>query len=100
MVLNGHDHIYERFAPQNEKGKLDPERGIREFIAGTGGGGVYKFGKVAANSEIRDNTSYGVLKLTLSPGKYAWEFIPMAGSRFTDTGTASCSPVVRAAPGL
>jgi acid phosphatase type 7 len=100
VVLNGHDHIYERFAPQDDKGKPDAEHGIREFIAGTGGGGVYKFGKIAANSEVHDNSTYGVLKLTLSPGKYAWEFIPMPGSRFTDTGTASCSPVVPSAPGL
>ena len=90
VVLNGHDHIYERFAPQDDKGKLDAEHGIRQFIAGTGGGGVYKMGKVAPNSEVRDNTTYGVLKLTLSPGKYAWEFVPIPGGRFKDAGAASC----------
>jgi|SRR6266496_1885479 len=93
VVLNGHDHIYERFAPQDDKGKADPEHGIREFIVGVGGGGVYKFGKIAANSEVRDNTTYGVLKLTLSPGRYAWQFVPMPGSRFSDSGTTACSPV-------
>ncbi len=91
VVLNGHDHIYERFAPQDDKGRPDAGHGIREFVVGTGGGGVYKFGNNAANSEVRDNTSYGVLKLTLSPGRYAWEFVPIPGSRFTDSGTASCS---------
>jgi hypothetical protein len=90
IVLNGHDHIYERFAPQDDKGKADPEHGIRQFIVGVGGGGVYKFGKTAANSEVRDNSTYGVLKLTLSPGRYAWQFVGMPGSRFTDTGTGAC----------
>lgn len=92
IVLNGHDHLYERFAPQDGDGKPDPERGIREFIVGTGGGGVYKFGPtIAKNSEVRDNTSYGVLKLTLSPGSYAWEYIAAVGS-FHDAGTGTCSP--------
>ena len=90
VVLNGHDHIYERFAPQDDKGRLDAEHGIREFIAGTGGGGVYKMGKIARNSEVHDNTGYGVLKLTLSPGRYAWEFVPIPGARFKDEGAASC----------
>ena len=98
IVLNGHDHIYERFAPQTDKGKPDPERGIREFIVGTGGSGVYAFGKIAANSEVRNNTTYGVLKLTLSPGRYAWEFVPMPGSQFTDTGTTACSSSTVKAP--
>lgn len=92
LVLNGHDHLYERFAPQDDKGKADPDRGIREFIVGTGGGGVYKMGPVAKNSEVRDNTAYGILKLTLSPGRYAWEFVPAAGGRFHDSGTATCTP--------
>ena len=90
VVLNGHDHIYERFAPQDDKGKPDAEHGIRAFIAGTGGGGVYKIGKVAPNSEVRDNTAYGVLKLTLAPGRYAWEFVPIPGAKFRDEGAASC----------
>ena len=71
---------------------VDPERGIREFIVGTGGGGVYEFKRPAANSEVRNNTTYGVLKLTLSPGHYAWEFIPTAGQKFHDDGSAACSP--------
>ena len=90
VVLNGHDHIYERFAPQDDKGKPDAEHGIRQFIAGTGGGGVYKLGRIARNSEVHSNSAYGVLKLTLSPGRYAWEFVPIPGALFRDEGTASC----------
>jgi 3',5'-cyclic AMP phosphodiesterase CpdA len=92
IVLSSHDHDYERFAPQTDKGKPDPERGIREFVVGTGGGGVYEFKSKAANSEVRDNSTYGVLKLTLKPGSYDWQFIPMAGKTFTDAGTGTCSP--------
>jgi hypothetical protein len=92
VVLSSHDHDYERFAPQSDKGKADPERGIREFIVGTGGGGVYEFKRTAPNSEVRDNSAYGVLELTLSPGRYAWKFIPMAGRTFHDEGTGVCSP--------
>ena len=90
VVLSSHDHIYERFAPQDYKGKVDPDRGIREFLVGTGGAGVYNFKRVAPNSEVHDNSAYGVLKLTLSAGHYAWEFIPMAGKTFKDSGTANC----------
>jgi len=92
VVVNSHDHVYERFAPMDKNGKPDPERGIRVFLVGTGGAGVYKFKKIAPNSEAHDNTTYGVLKFTLSKGHYAWEFIPMAGQRFTDSGRAACSP--------
>ncbi|MBI2835615.1 MAG: metallophosphoesterase [Acidobacteria bacterium] len=90
VVLNGHDHDYERFAPQNPKGKADPERGIRQFVVGTGGGGVYRFGPTRANSEVRNNTAYGVLKLTLKPTSYDWEFIPVATQTFRDSGTGAC----------
>jgi hypothetical protein len=92
VILSSHDHDYERFALQDDRGKPDPERGIREFVVGTGGGGVYEFKKPAANSEVRANRTYGVLKLTLKPGKYDWEFIPAAGERFRDSGSGTCSP--------
>lgn len=92
IVLSGHDHDYERFAPQNPKGKTDPERGIRQFVVGTGGAGVYRFKKPAPNSEIRDNSTYGVLKLTLGPGRYQWEFVPATAGKFSDSGSATCSP--------
>jgi hypothetical protein len=89
VVLNGHDHEYERFAPQNPSGVADP-KGIREFVVGTGGVSHYTFGAPVANSEVRDNTSFGVLKLTLHSGGYDWQFVPAAGSSFTDSGSGSC----------
>lgn len=90
VVLSGHDHVYERFAPQRADGTVDPERGIRQFIIGTGGSDLRAFGATAANSEVRHSESFGVLKLTLHSYHYAWEFIPVAGAAFTDAGTDSC----------
>lgn len=90
LVLNGHDHDYERFAPQDPSGRADPKRGIREFIVGTGGGGVYRFNVIRANSEVRNNMTYGVLKLTLRPTSYDWEFIPAGAQTFRDSGRADC----------
>ena len=62
-------------------------------VVGTGGGGVYEFKSKAQNSEVRDNTTYGVLKMVLKPGSYDWEFIPMPGKTFRDSGSGKCSPV-------
>lgn len=76
VIINGHDHDYERFAPQTPDGKSDFARGIREFVVGTGGKNHRPFGPAHPNSELRDATSFGVLKLTLRPGNYSWEFIP------------------------
>ena len=90
VVVNGHDHTYERFAPQDPKGKPDPKKGIREFVVGTGGGGLYNFKQVKPNSEARNGRSYGVLKLTLGATEYTWEFVPGAGEQFHDTGTSPC----------
>jgi hypothetical protein len=89
IVLNGHDHDYERFAPQNPSGAAD-SKGIREFVVGTGGVSHYTFGAPVANSEVRDNTSFGVLKLTLHAQSYDWKFVPVAGASFTDSGSGSC----------
>ena len=90
LILNGHDHAYERYAPQRPDGTADPVFGIRQITAGTGGQSLYAFGTIAANSQVRNNNSRGVLKLTLSPGSYAWQFIPIAGRTFTDSGTGDC----------
>jgi len=91
VVVSRHEHNYERFAPQTPTGVADPVRGVREFIAGTGGSEKgYPFGTPIANSEVRDNTSFGVLKLTLNDGGYTWEFIPVAGSSFRDAGSGTC----------
>ena len=92
VVLASHDHIYERFAPMDGKGKLDPERGMRQFLVGTGGAGVYMFKRIAPNSEVHDNSTYGVLKLTLKPGSYDWEFVPVS-PKFRDSGSGTCSPL-------
>jgi len=90
VILNGHEHIYERFAPQNPSGGADNARGIREFIVGTGGRSHYTFGTIQPNSEVRNSNSYGVLKLTLSASGYSWQFVPVAGATFTDSGSGSC----------
>jgi hypothetical protein len=90
VVVNGHDHDYERFAPQDPEGAPDSKRGIREFVAGTGGKNHRPFGEPMPNSELRDATAFGVLKLTLKPNGYDWQFIPEAGKGFTDTGSGKC----------
>ena len=90
IVLAGHDHTYERFAPQNPEGKLDLERGIRDFVVGTGGRSHYPFERIDRESQTRNNSDYGVLKLTLRAGSYDWEFIPVAGATFRDKGTGEC----------
>ena len=90
VVLNGHEHNYERFAQQNPSGAADPN-GIREFVVGTGGVlGGYSFGTPIANSEVRNNVTDGVIKLTLHSGSYDWQFVPVAGKTFTDSGSGSC----------
>ncbi len=90
IVVNGHDHDYERFAQQNPGGKPDP-KGIREFVVGTGGGGLYQFKQIRPNSEVHDNKSYGVIKFVLGESDYSWEFIPAVG-QFHDSGTGACVP--------
>jgi acid phosphatase type 7 len=90
LVLNGHDHDYERFAPQTPDGAADAERGIREFVVGTGGKNHRPFGAPQPNSEARNADAYGVLKLTLHANGYDWQFIPEAGKSFTDSGSGTC----------
>src|SRR5215211_1234746 len=90
LVLVGHDHHYERFAPQNASGQADPVYGVREIIVGTGGASFTGAGSTAvANSEVRNGNTYGVLKLRLHPSSYDWQFIPTAGGTFTDSGTSA-----------
>jgi hypothetical protein len=90
VIINGHDHDYERFAPQTPTGVADPNRGIREFIVGTGGESLRLFKPAVANSEVRNSSTFGVLRLDLSPGSYAWQFIAVTGRSFSDNGTAAC----------
>jgi acid phosphatase type 7 len=90
LVLSGHDHSYERFAPQDPYGAFDSARGMREFVVGTGGKSHYPFGTIRPNSQVRNATTYGVLKLTLHASSYEWKFLPVAGKTFTDSGTTGC----------
>ena len=89
LVINGHDHTYERFAPQDPDGRFDPARGIREFVVGTGGASLYQFPRVQPNSEVR-GAAWGVAAFTLRGGGYEWEFVPVDGQTFRDSGSASC----------
>jgi hypothetical protein len=90
VVLVGHDHHYERFAPQDPNGIADPARGIREFVVGTGGAPLRPVLRRAANSEVVRDDTQGVLKLSLSADRFEWEFVPVAGKTFTDRGSALC----------
>lgn len=89
VIVNGHDHHYERFAPQDPDGEVDRARGIRQFVIGTGGTPLRGIGDIAANSELRVSVSPGLLEFTLRDAGYDWRFIPTAGD-FSDRGTASC----------
>ncbi len=91
IVINGHEHSYERFAPQDPYANRDDKNGIREFVVGTGGRDHDPLGFPIANSEVRNADTFGVLKLSLSPGKYQWEFVPAAAENaFTDSGEGTC----------
>ncbi|MFL5778912.1 MAG: metallophosphoesterase family protein [Chloroflexota bacterium] len=91
LVINGHDHDYERFAPQDSSGHADADHGIREFVVGTGGKELRGFQRrIDANSEVHDSRSHGVLRLTLRPDGYDWRFVPITTETFTDSGSGVC----------
>lgn len=90
VVVNGHDHQYERFGPQTPDGVRDDAKGIREFVVGTGGRSLYRVKAPIANSEVVRNDAYGVLALTLRGDGYDWRFVPAAPSTFSDAGSARC----------
>lgn len=89
VVVSGHDHLYERFAPLDPSGRPDPARGIRQFVAGTGGAHLYPEPAPRPNSEARA-AIWGVLKFTLRASDYEWEFVPVAGQTYRDVGTGVC----------
>lgn len=89
VVVNGHDHNYERFAPQTSTGAAAPN-GVRQFVVGTGGSWLVRLGTVKPNSEVRNSTTFGVLKLTLNTTSYDWVFATRPGATFRDSGTAPC----------
>ena len=93
LVLAGHDHDYERFAPMDPEGRLDLERGIRSFVIGTGGGQLKAYAisdPPRENSEVVDGSAWGVLELTLHEARYDWRFVPVEGVNFKDSGSAAC----------
>jgi acid phosphatase type 7 len=89
VVLNGNAHLYERFALQNPAGAADPNRGIREFVVGTGGKSKQSPATPKPNSQVR-HKAFGILKLTLHPASYSWQFLPIGGGPALDSGSASC----------
>ena len=89
ILLSGHDHLYERFAPQDPHGARDPDRGVRQFVVGTGGSATSPINVIQPNSEVRGR-DWGVLRLTLLSGSYEWAFVPVAGASFRDSGRSDC----------
>lgn len=88
LIINGHDHLYERFAPQDPDGRRDTARGMRQFTVGTGGADLYPFTpNISPNSEVRIS-QYGVIRFTLSSSAYEWQFVPVSGP--ADSGRADC----------
>jgi hypothetical protein len=90
LQLNGHQHFYERFAPQTPDDAPDPDNGIRSFTVGTGGIGFYARDSTAANSVAYNADTYGVLSLTLGNGSYGWAFVRTGAGTYTDSGTGTC----------
>lgn len=89
LILNGHDHVYERFSQQDPAGAADPARGLRQITMGAGGKNLTSFPLVRANSRVRNASAFGVLKLTLHPNGYTWQFVTEGGS-IADSGTGLC----------
>ncbi|MFG3037542.1 DNRLRE domain-containing protein [Streptomyces sp. NPDC048330] len=90
VILGGHNHQYERFAPQDPDGRLDTARGLKQFVVGMGGADHYAFGTVLPHSEARNDDTSGVLKLTLRADGYDWQFVPEAGRSYDDSGSGTC----------
>ena len=90
LVITAHEHDYERFAPLNDRGELDNQRGIRQIVVGTGGAKLRRFLGTHPHSEVRDHETFGVIKLKLQTSSYEWQFIPIDGQTFTDSGAEIC----------
>jgi hypothetical protein len=90
VILGGHDHDYERFAPQDPDGHRDEQRGIREFVVGTGGARLTSFPWIQPNSEVRIKGEHGILRMTLWADTYQWEFLSAPDARLLDTGRGRC----------
>jgi hypothetical protein len=92
LLLSAHDHDYERFAPLDPSGAVEPGRGVRQFVVGTGGTTLRGFAAVRAGSEAREAGTKGVLQLVLRADGYDWEFLPVAGASYSDSGSGACVP--------
>jgi hypothetical protein len=90
LVLNGHDHDYERFAPLNPSGQPEPTQGIREFVVGTGGAELREFNRIIPTSEVQIAGMNGVLQMTLHPDSYDWQFVTAPDRIVADAGSATC----------
>ena len=90
VILTGHAHDYERFAPQNPEGVKDLYRGFRQFVVGTGGAPLRPLKKRIDNSEAFRADSFGVLRLDLDSQNYSWQFLPIEGGEPYDVGSGSC----------
>jgi hypothetical protein len=90
VMLTGHSHFYERFAPMDSNGTLNETKGVRQFVVGTGGKNVYQPNSIQPNSLVRDGKTFGALKLVLNSNNYEWKFQPIVGQTFTDAGTDVC----------
>ena len=90
VVVTGHDHMYERFAPLDKNGDRDDTNGIRSFIVGTGGASRVRTRRRAPHSVVRSSEAFGVLRLTLKSGGYDWRFVPVRGATFRDSGSGTC----------
>jgi hypothetical protein len=90
LLVTGHDHLYQRFVPLNGSGIPDLAAGVRQFVVGTGGTGLYTPTGTSPILDALDNSTHGVLKLDLSPGGYAWQFMPAGTGTYTDSGSDTC----------
>lgn len=90
IVLSGHNHAYERYAPLDAAGEVDTVRGIRQLVVGTGGNELHPILEPRANAEVSNDETHGVVTVTLHPDRYEWAFVPAVGERFTDAGTGAC----------
>jgi hypothetical protein len=90
VILNGHDHLYQRFAPLDASGHINRARGMREFVVGTGGGSLYPAVRTTPGSRKIITSHWGVLRLRLDAGRYSWRFLSAASGRALDSGSDRC----------
>jgi hypothetical protein len=90
LVLAGHGHNYQRYTVLDATGAPDPVRGIRQFVVGTGGANHTPLGTKPSTAEVGNDTTFGILQLSLHPTSYDWQFVPIAGKTFTDSGSDTC----------